>query len=91
MYTLLCKTFNLVFITDITPWVVGNINPQILKKNSSRAYPQNYRSITQLSCLVNVYTSALSRRWNADDDSVDIRVALGENTIDDMFVLFSMI
>lgn len=90
MYTLLCKTFNLVFITDITPWVVGNINPQILK-NSSRGYPQNYRSITQLSCLLNVYTSALSRRLNADDDSVHIRVALGENTIDDMFVLFSMI
>lgn len=98
MIPLYVKLFKLVFDTGIIPegWLVGTIKP-IYKKKGSYADPQNYRPFTPMSCLGKVFTSILCRRLTTFADNVNhIREnpsGFRENysTIDNMFVLYSLI
>lgn len=65
MLPIYVRLFNVVFETAILPeaWIVGNILP-IYKIKGKDKLPENYRPITLLSCMGQLFTSILSKRLN---------------------------
>ena len=57
------KLFNIIFETGILPesWLEGKIR-LIFKNKGDQSNPENYRSITVLSCLSKLFTSILNKR-----------------------------
>ena len=61
----LCTYIKLIFDTGILPeaWLIGYMIP-IFKNKGSKLDPKNYRPITLLSCIGNIFTSILNNRLN---------------------------
>jgi hypothetical protein len=55
--------FNVIFDSGIVPetWTIGIIHP-IYKKKGDATNPENYRTITLLSCLGKLFTSVINNR-----------------------------
>lgn len=98
MLPIYVRLFNVVFETAILPeaWIVGNILP-IYKNKGNDNLPENYRSITLLSCMGKLFTSILSKQLNTYANQQNI---LNESqggfrsnysTIDKTFTLHSLI
>lgn len=98
MLNIIVKFFNLVLITGIVPtdWCLGVIKP-LYKNKGPVDDPENYRGITLLSCIGNLFTAVINYRLIAYIESERI---LGEeqagfrkgfSTLDHIFVLHSLV
>ena len=65
MLPIYCKLFNLILDTGFIPeaWSKGTILPIYKNKGDIKA-PDNYRSITILSCFGKLFTAILNHRLN---------------------------
>ena len=88
------KIFNLVFDSGVIPeaWVIGIICPVFKNKGDPRD-PNNYRSITLVSCFGKVFTSILNRRLKLFDEEISLisPAQAGfrkfHSTVDNIFIL----
>ena len=92
------ELFNLILETGILPenWLIGIIKP-IFKNQGEDTNPENYRPLTLLSCFGKLFTSIINVRltkYIEDNDilnKVQAGFRKGYSTIDNMFVLHSII
>lgn len=68
-----CKLFDIILDSGIFPDVWSKRIILLLFKNKGdRADPNNYRGVTILSCLANLFTSVLNERLNKSLESYNI-------------------
>ena len=98
MLPIYTNLFNIILQTGIIPeqWVQGMIKP-IYKNKGDPLNPENYRSITLLSCLGKLFTSIINERLNLflNENNILLENQAGfrknYSTNDHIFVLYSLI
>ena len=96
MINLYEKVFNIILDTGYMPdiWLSGNIKKNY--KNKGSKDPKNYRPITNISCLGNLFTSILNERLMKLSDEVNLICEnqavfrKGYSTIDNVLVLHTL-
>ena len=98
LISLYCKVFNLVLDSRIIPesWSSGIIKP-VDKNKGNQSDPDNFRTITLISCVGKIFTSVLNSRLNFCANDLNIisenqaGFRKGYSTVDNIFVLHAII